>query len=246
MANTIKPILIVEDDSALLLDLKTLLEAADYQVVAVSDGFAALAVLESQPIAMIISDIAMPRMNGYQLFGQVRANPNWITIPFLFLSARSLDSDIRYGKSLGVNDYLIKPIEAEDLWVAVANKLKRTQQLLQSVSGEPSAQTPADDILIVGRLRIEPSQYRVFMDNQLVQLSAREFALLEYMANQPGQVLSPQELVLATHQYNTDYIEAGALIRPLIRSLRRKLGFSKGDDGCIENVRGIGYRLIEL
>jgi DNA-binding response OmpR family regulator len=67
---------------------------------------------------------------------------------------------------------------------------------------------------------------------------------LEYLARQAGQVVSPQEIIKVTHGLDTDHVEAGTLARPLIRSLRRKLGYPVGDMGCIENVRGVGYRLV--
>jgi len=85
-----------------------------------------------------------------------------------------------------------------------------------------------------------------WLDEQQIQFSAREFTLLVYLARRVGKVISPQEMVLATHDLDTDHVEAGALLRPLIRSLRRKLGYSIGEMGCIENVRGVGYRLLPL
>ena len=67
--------------------------------------------------------------------------------------------------------------------------------------------------------------------------------MLEHLARQAGKVLSPQELIQVTHELDTDPVEAGALLRPLVRSLRRKLGYPVGEVGCLENVRGVGYRL---
>ncbi len=76
-----------------------------------------------------------------------------------------------------------------------------------------------------------------------LKLSAREFLLLTYLAQRVDQVVSAQELIRVTHELDTDRVEAGTLLRPLVRSLRRKLGYSVGEMGCIENVRGVGYRL---
>ena len=78
----------------------------------------------------------------------------------------------------------------------------------------------------------------------LIKLSAKEFALLEYLGRSSGKVVSAQELIKLTHGLNTDYVEAGTLLRPLIRTLRRKMGYHVGEMGCIENVRGVGYRLV--
>jgi DNA-binding response OmpR family regulator len=236
-------ILVVDDQPDLLENLGLALEAAGYRVLTAADGVEALAVLQAQPVHLILADIAMPRLNGYQLYERVRQNPNWVTIPFLFLTARTLDSDIRYGKELGADDYLPKPIQPEDLLAVVHGKLKRAQQLAGLTPPLPQASAPQSP-LIVGRLRIDPGQYAAWLDGQELELSAREFTLLEYMARRVNQVVSLQELIHVTHGLDTDPLEAGALLRPLVRSLRRKLGYSAGDMGCIENVRGVGYRLV--
>lgn len=236
-------ILVVDDQPEILENLALVLEAEGYHVVTAADGLEALKALEATAVDLILADIAMPRLNGYQLYERVRENPEWVAIPFLFLTARAMDSDIRYGKELGVDDYLTKPIQPEDLLAAVSGRLRRAQQLLEAAS-QLSRLESEPQPLDLGRLRIDPGQHRVWMDDQPVKLSAREFTLLECLARQPNQVISPPELIQATHDLDTDRVEAGSLLRPLIRSLRRRLGYGVGDPGCIENVRGVGYRLV--
>ncbi len=236
-------ILAVDDEPDLLEDISLALEAENYQVLTAHNGVAALKVLQSHPIDLILADIAMPDMNGYQLYEQVRQNPKWITVPFIFLTARTMDSDIRYGKELGVDDYLTKPIRAVDLLAVVRGKIRRAQQLNQASGRQPS--TPAESqSLIIDQLRIDTKQYRVWLNEQEIKLSPKEFTLLEYLARQSGNVVSPPELVQITHDFKTDHIEAGNLLRPLVLAVRRKLGLSTGEIGSIENVRGIGYRLV--
>jgi len=243
-------ILVVDDYPEILENLELILVAEGYQVLTASDGVEALAVLQSQPVDLIVADIAMPRMNGYQLYQRVRENPQWVAVPFLFLTARALDSDIRYGKELGVDDYLTKPIQPEDLIAAVNGKLRRAEQLgrAQQLAQLALQAAPPPAVgtrtLSLGRLRIDPGQHRVWMDEKPMKLSAREFTLLEYLAQRVNLVVSVQELIRVTHELDTDAVEAGALLRPLIRSLRRKLGYGISEMGCIENVRGVGYRLI--
>lgn len=235
-------ILVVDDQPDILDNIGLALEARGYRVLTAHDGLEALDVLASQPVDLIVADIAMPRLNGYQLYERVQANPRWAIIPFIFLTARALDSDIRYGKELGVDDYLTKPIQPEDLLAAVQGRLRRARQLAQ-VSSQLLSPAAEQHPLTAGRLSIDPGQHRVWLDEQPIQLSAREFTLLECLARRAGQVVSPQELIQSTHGLDTDPVEAGALLRPLIRSLRRKLGYPVGETGCIENVRGVGYRL---
>jgi len=237
-------ILVADDQPDLRAMISLTLESAGFQVLRAGDGLETLAILQTQAVDLILADIAMPRLNGYQLYQRVCENPRWLAIPFIFLTARSLDSDIRYGKELGVDDYLTKPIEPEDLLAAVQGRLRRASQLAHLLA-QPATPAPADQRgLAVGRLRIEAGQHRAWLDDQLLDLSAREFTLLEYLARRADIMVSPQELIRVTHGLETDDAEAGSLLRPMIRSLRRKLGYAVGEMGCIENVRGVGYRLV--
>ena len=238
---SVASILIVDDQLTLRDNVKQLLEETGYRALTASDGVEALAVLQSQPVDLILADIAMPRMNGYQLYERARENPEWVKIPFIFLTARMLDSDIRYGKQLGVDDYLVKPFQLEDLLATIEGRLRRAQQL--AVHPE-SSQPPEQRVLTVGRLTIAPAQHRVWLNGQPVHLSAKEFTLLEYLAQRAGKLVSPRELIQVTHELDTNDKEAGILLRPLVRSLRRKLGYRAGEMGCIETVRGLGYQLI--
>ena len=236
-------ILVVDDHVAVLESMAVTLEAEGYQVLTAVDGVEALSILESQPADLILADIAMPRMNGYQLLERVRANPAWVAMPFLFLTARAMDSDVRYGKELGVDDYLTKPIEPEDVIAAVHGKLLRVRQLAGATGARGRAEGRESQVLDLGRLRIDASQHRVWMDDRPVRLSAREFMVLDYLARRSGQVVTPEELIRVTHGLDTNRVEAGTLLRPLVRSVRRKLGYSVGELGCIETVRGVGYLL---
>lgn len=242
--NPIASILVVDDEPDLLDNISLALEAESYQVLTANTGIEALKVLQSRPVDLILADIAMPDMNGYQLYERARQNPEWVTIPFMFLTARTMDSDIRYGKELGVDDYLTKPIHAGDLLATIRGKLRRARQLAEAEAQRKPSAMAGDCFLSLERLRIDPTQHRAWLDEQELKLSAKEFVLLEYLARQGGRVLSPQELVKVTHGLDSDCVEAGTLIRPLILSLRRKLGLSAGEAGSIVNVRGVGYRLV--
>jgi DNA-binding response OmpR family regulator len=239
-------ILVVDDQPDILENIELILSIEGYHVLAAADGPEALDLLQAHAVDLILADIAMPRMNGYQLFERVRENPQWLPIPFLFLTARAMDSDIRYGKELGVDDYLTKPIQPEDLLAAVQGRLRRARELaslIPQAAEAKGAAVPPTEVLDLGRLCIDPAQHRSWMDGKSLKLSAREFILLTYLAQRVDQVVSAQELIRVTHELDTDRVEAGSLLRPLVRSLRRKLGYAVGEMGCIENVRGVGYRL---
>jgi DNA-binding response OmpR family regulator len=237
-------ILVVDDHADLLENLSLTLEAAGYNVLPAEDGLYALQILESNPVDLILADIAMPRLNGYQLYERVRQNQAWIGIPFVLLTARALDSDVRYGKELGVDDYLTKPIQPEDLLAAVRGKLRRAGQLAVSVAENLPKPSAANGALTIGSLSIDPGKHQASLGGKEIKLSVREFKLLLELARSADRVVSAQDLILVTHELETDHIEAGSLLRPLIRSLRRKMGYKTGEMGIIENVRGVGYRLV--
>src|SRR5690606_18877721 len=130
-------ILVVEDDMHLMEGIRDILEINDYNVLTATHGKAGLEVLAQQPVPpdLIVSDIMMPYMNGYEFFEAVRAQSNWITIPFIFLTAKGERDDIHRGKRMGVEDYVVKPFSADDLLVAVSAKLDRKRQLDAAAQG---------------------------------------------------------------------------------------------------------------
>lgn len=119
-------VLLVDDQPELLDNLSFTLEMAGYQTKTAGNGLEALAILMSESVDLIVSDIAMPNMDGYQLHQQIRNNPRWMTIPFLFLTGcRFLsENEIQYGKALGVDTYLTKPIRSKELLAIVKSKLQ--------------------------------------------------------------------------------------------------------------------------
>ncbi|MCU0480874.1 MAG: response regulator [Anaerolineae bacterium] len=132
-------LLVVEDEHNLLLGIRDILELDDYSVVTASNGQQALDVLRSQRGALpdlILSDIMMPYMDGLQFLEAVRKNEAWVKIPFIFLTAKGAKGDIQQGKLLGVDDYLVKPFDADDLLVAVESRLSRHQAIKQATEGE--------------------------------------------------------------------------------------------------------------
>lgn len=141
MAERQATLLVVEDDIHLLQGIRDILEIEGYQVVTASSGVEGLEVLHSMPKPpdLIISDIMMPRMDGYQFFEAVRASEEWLDIPFVFLTAKGEKHDVRLGKRLGADDYVIKPMDPEDLLVVVESKLKRTAEIKDRYDSQVSS-----------------------------------------------------------------------------------------------------------
>jgi putative nucleotidyltransferase with HDIG domain len=122
-------ILIAEDNSVLRLALEEMLSLEGFVVMAAQNGVEALSHMEMLTPDLIISDIAMPEMDGYALFERVRSHPDWLSIPFIFLTARGTKDDILTGKDLGAEDYLVKPLNRIELLTAVRSRLDRSRQL---------------------------------------------------------------------------------------------------------------------
>lgn len=124
-------LLVVEDDIHLLHGIRDILEIEGYQVLTAATGVDGLEVLEEmlRPPDLIISDIMMPRMNGYEFFDAVRARQEWLEVPFVFLTAKGEKQDIHQGKRMGADDYVVKPMDPEELIIIVNAKLKRHAQM---------------------------------------------------------------------------------------------------------------------
>ena len=152
-------ILVVEDDIAMRNGIREILELAGYTVSVASNGKEALGLLEKVPPALIISDIMMPEMDGYRFYERVREDTKWLAVPFIFLTAKGEPADVLRGKSMGVDDYLIKPFEAEELLVVVRSKLERMRQLQETTRRQiellSEQLTRADRMATVGQLVTE-------------------------------------------------------------------------------------------
>lgn len=240
-------ILVVDDEPDLLENIVLALNSEGYRVLSATDGSEALDRLDNEAVDLILADIAMPNMNGYQLYEKVRANPEWLFVPFVFLTARGLNTDIDYGRELGVDDYIVKPVRVLDLFATVKGRLRRAQELEDSLRAQLEKRSNGNrqqETLVLGKLRIDLNRHKVWFDGKEIRLSIKEFLLLERLTENPGTVVTSQDLVETTHNFATDSSEASNLLGPLLHSLRRKLGFNTGNTGFIENVRGVGYRIL--
>ncbi|MFN7210849.1 MAG: response regulator, partial [Aggregatilineales bacterium] len=127
-------ILVLEDDKPLMEGIRDMLELQGYQVLTAANGIEGLRVMHSSPKPpdLIVSDIMMPEMDGYQFLAAVQSNPQWVDVPFIFLTAKGEKEDVREGRMLGADDYVIKPFDADDLVVRIASKLRRSRQVRQT------------------------------------------------------------------------------------------------------------------
>lgn len=129
-------VLVVEDHRPLLMAVRDILESEGYSVLTAMDGVDALELMEENRPDLIIADIMMPRMDGYALYKSVRARPEWLAIPFIFLTARAEREDILKGKDLGAEDYITKPFDPQDLVVTVRSRLRRAEDIREATQVE--------------------------------------------------------------------------------------------------------------
>jgi signal transduction histidine kinase len=131
-----KQILVVEDHDLLLLAIRDILEVEGYKVVTATDGMDALEKMENWTPDLIIADISMPRMDGYKFFEEVHTNPEWVPIPFVFLTARAEREDRLKGKAMGAEDYIVKPFDPQELVVVVNSRIGRAQAIREATETE--------------------------------------------------------------------------------------------------------------
>lgn len=242
-------LLLVDDDKTLSELLTTQLRKQGYGVMAASTGKDALEILAKNDIDVVLADISMPEMNGYQLFQAMLEKPEWAIIPFVLITARGFDSDVRYGKELGVDDYLVKPFTVADLVATIQGRMKRMQILAQAfaILG-PQTEVPSPQITI-GELIVDMNRRSVNYRGEHIHLTGNEYRLLLHLAQRPNTAVSAEELVDATHGHKNKKPKAtktqpGLILRPLVRALRQKLTVPEGEPGYIETVRGVGYLLL--
>ncbi|MCG5440567.1 response regulator transcription factor [Micromonospora foliorum] len=214
-------VLVVEDETRLAAALQRGLQAEGFAVDVAATGPAGLDAARHGGYDAMILDVMLPGLSGYELVRRLRAEQHWL--PVLMLSAKDGEYDQADGLDCGADDYLTKPFSYVVL-------LARLRALLRR--GAPERPT----VLAVGDLRLDPARRRVTRADAEVALTAREFALLDYLMRRPGQVISKIELL--DHVWDASLETAPNAVEVYVGYLRRKLGRDR-----LETVRGAGYRL---
>ena len=218
-------ILLVEDEIDLNNVVTKYLKKNGYSIDSVFDGEEALDYLRYGEYDLVILDIMMPKVNGFEVIKELRNKGNHTSV--LMLTARDSADDKVKGLDLGADDYLVKPFIFEEL-------MARIRVLLRRNSGN------ADNIITIANLKVDLDAKTVFRDDVLIKLSGREYSILEYLIRNKGKIL-PRERI-EDHIWNYEYEGGTNVIDVYIRYLRKKI-----DDGytpkLIHTVRGLGYVL---
>ncbi len=223
-----KHILVVEDEEDILELVSFNLKKEGYRVQGVASGEEALQEARDAQPGLIILDLMLPGVNGFDVCKSLKSDTRTKDIPVIMLTARSDEADIVTGLELGADDYLTKPFSPKELIARVRAILRRS---VPNVNG-------LDNILGINEIKIDIKRHEVLVSGKSVNLTPSEFRILCLLAGKPGWVFNRDQIVAAVH--NQEYAVTDRSVDVIIVGLRRKLGQS---GKLIETVRGVGYRL---
>ena len=220
-------VLLIEDDVTIARLLKEGLEDESYAVDVANDGSEGYRTAAADDYDVIILDIMMPEMNGYEVCRALRNDGN--KTPILMLTARDAERDIVEGLDTGADDYLAKPFSFDVLLARIRALLRRPNEKLE-------------EIIQVGDLKLDPSSKRVTRASQEISLTAKEYGVLEYLMRNKGKVLSKEQIISHVWDFDADVLPNN--VELFIMFLRRKID-KPFKSKLIHTVSGFGYKLEE-
>ncbi len=218
-------ILIVEDEESLALRIKSVLESEDYQAEAVFDGESGLENALEEEYDLIILDVLLPKMNGIEILKEIRNEE--LSVPVLLLTAKNRIEDKVAGLDAGADDYLTKPFAIPELLARVRSLLRRSSEVKTSS-------------LTIGDLEVKTNIHEVRRQGKLVNLTAKEYAILEFLLYNKNRVVS--RLSIAEHVWgdNFDLFTMTNFVDVHIKNLRKKIDDEREKE-LIKTIRGVGY-----
>ena len=221
-------ILIVEDERAIVEILKFNLRREGYQVLEALDGETGLALARQEDPDLILLDLMLPKLDGFAVCRTLREEGQ--LMPILMLTAREEEEDKVSGLEAGADDYITKPFSMRELLARVKANIRR-----RSLDAGPAASEATD----VAGLSIDPARYQVRKNGEPVELTQKEFDLLQLLISEPGRVFTREELLMKV--WNYDYFGDMRTVDVTIRRLREKIEDTPGTPAHILTRRGVGY-----
>ncbi len=226
-------ILVVEDDPHILLGLEEILKSEGFEVSTCNRGDAALDACAKQQPGLVILDVMLPGLSGYDICKALRAKQ--VSTPILMLTAKGQEIDKVVGLDLGADDYVTKPFGVREL-------LARIHALLRRGAASASATTSSEAPFTIGGATIDPKSFQVRRGKAAEELTAKELKLLQTFHAHAGEVLSRDRLLNEVWGYN--YYGTTRTLDQVIVQLRKKLGDNGGEPKHLLTVHGVGYRLV--
>ncbi|WP_461638479.1 response regulator transcription factor [Labilibaculum euxinus] len=226
-----KPILIVEDEPGMLMGLKDNMEFEGYQVDVADDGEIGLDKILGNEYSLVLLDVMLPKISGFDICKQVRKKG--IATPIILLTARGEEIDKVLGLEFGADDYITKPFSLRELLARIRAVLRRTENRTES---------KANHTVEIGKLSINFSSFEGFVDQQEVKMSHKEVEILNYLWDNKNTIVSRDDLL--DHIWGTDYQPTSRTIDNFILKLRHKIEQDPNHAKIILTVHGVGYRLV--
>ena len=220
------PILVVDDDPAICDTVEDALHLAGHATLRASNGDAALEIIRHERVSLVVLDVNMPKVSGFDVLRKLRALKD--ATPVILLTARDDRNDVIEGFRVGADDYVTKPFGLEELLLRIAAVLRRTM-------------VATTDVLRCAGLTIDRDRHLVTLDDSPIELSPTEFRLLEYLLENQGRVMSREQILDAV--WGIDFDSSTTVVETFVSYLRRKLGPSGPD--YIKTIRGVGITLRE-
>jgi two-component system alkaline phosphatase synthesis response regulator PhoP len=226
-------ILVIEDEPTLSRLLSYNLNQEGYEVTVVEHGGTGLQVATDQAFDLIILDIMLPGLNGFEILSKLRNKGN--KTPVIILTARNAEDEVVQGLKHGADDYMTKPFGVAELLARVSAVLRR------STSEEQMEQNTSEGkMMSVGDLKIYPDKYEVYLQGESITLRPKEFEVLLHLVQRPGMVITRDDLMNIV--WGFDYIGGQRTVDVHVSSLRKKLELNQ-DSVRIDSIRGVGYKL---
>lgn len=239
MSKTRFVILIAEDDDRTRQALTNSLQAAEYQVIAAADGQAALDLFQNNAsIDLVILDVLMPRLNGFQVCQALRKISD---VPIIMATVLGSSADRITGLEMGANDYIVKPFSTKELIARIRSILRRSPH--HTDKPQPT-KPPAHQTLRVGLLTIDPITRKAYRGGQQLRLTEIEFRLLEMLASKPGRIFSRGEILQSLWGYDASSATDTKTVDVHISRLRIKLNDDTHSPQFIMTIRGRGYMFL--
>ena len=229
-----KKILVVDDEPNIVEILRFNLQREGYEVLAAYDGQEGLDIARSEGPDLILLDVMLPRLDGFQVCEELRKTDR--LTPIIMLTAREEERDRVMGLELGADDYVVKPFSVRELLARVRTNIRR-----QVVMSEEVPEAGDGHLLRVGRLTVDPDRQTVLKDGVSVDVSQREFELLRLLAASVGTVFSREQLL--SQVWNYDYYGDTRAVDVAVRRLREKLEDDPAAPSLLCTRRGGGYYL---
>lgn len=229
-------ILVVEDEPTLSRLLSYNLKQEGYEIKVVSDGGEGYHLAMKDRFDLMILDIMLPVMNGFEVLSKLRQKGN--ATPVVILTARNAEDEVVQGLRHGADDYITKPFGVAELLARVSAVLRRTQSSSPSMLEYKETE---ENVIEMGELKIYPDKYEVFSNDKPISLRPKEFEVLLYLVQRPGNVVTRDDLMNVV--WGFDYIGGQRTVDVHVSSLRKKLELGQ-ESVHIDSIRGVGYKIV--